>query len=223
MAAKARAADDSGAPKAQADSRWENLQAEQRSAATENVDVYLDKFISVVHGVPRERRQFLCHLFHHIDWVFCPNEDSDTNRKDPIYQNNLRQEDVAWYTRNTVLGCDINTIAHLLRLTPRQQEKVAVALAAILRKPHSTSLCKWCKLLGLLCSITPAVAVSRGMFTRVQHALKIVTGRHVQLTADVHSELEAWRELVRILASQTTPPPKVTTPHGLVLPMHRGP
>ena len=42
------------------------------------------------------------------------------------------------------------------------------------------------------------------MFTRVQHDLKRVTGRHVQLTADVHNELEAWRELVRSLASRTT-------------------
>ena len=50
----------------------------------ENVDVYQEKIISVVHGVPRERHQFLCHLFHQIDWVFRPNEESDTNRKDPI-------------------------------------------------------------------------------------------------------------------------------------------
>ena len=57
----------------------------------------------------------------------------------------------------------------------------------------------------------------------VENALKIATVRHVQLTVDVNDDLEYWRELVRILASQTTPPPKVTTPHGLVLPMHRGP
>ena len=81
---------------------------------------------------------------------------------------------------------------------------MAAALAAIPRKAHSTSLRKLCKLLGLLCGITPAIAGSRGMFTRVQHALKRVTGRHVQLTADMHDELEAWRELVRSLASRPT-------------------
>ena len=64
---------------------------EQRSAATENIYVYLDDFISVVHGFPMERRQFLCHFFHQIDRVFCPDKESDTNRKDPIYQNKLGQ------------------------------------------------------------------------------------------------------------------------------------
>ena len=49
MAADARAADESGAPEAEANSRWEHLQAEERSAPTENIDVYLDDFISVVH------------------------------------------------------------------------------------------------------------------------------------------------------------------------------
>ena len=42
------------------------------------------------------------------------------------------------------------------------------------------------------------------MFTRVQHSLKRVTRRHVQLTADVHNELEAWRKLVRSLAIRPT-------------------
>ena len=77
-------------------------------------------------------------------------------------------------------------------------------MAAIPRKAHSSSLRKWRKLLGLLRSITPAVSGSRGMFTRVQHSLKRVTGRHVQLTAYVHDDLEAWRKLVRSLASRPT-------------------
>ena len=70
----------------------------------------------------------------------------------------------------------------------------------------------------MLYSITPAVARLRDMFTRVQYALKRVTGRHVQLTADVHDELEAWRELVCSLASYN-----LFSLHGLVLPMHWGP
>ena len=43
-------------------------------------------------------------------------------------------------------------------IPPGLQEKVAAALAAITRKAHSNSLRKWRKLLGFLCSITPAVA-----------------------------------------------------------------
>ena len=64
MAAEAITEDDSGASESQVDASWEHLPVDQRSAATENIDFYLDKFISVFHGVPRERRQFLCHLFH---------------------------------------------------------------------------------------------------------------------------------------------------------------
>ena len=48
-----RAADDAGALTAKADATWETLPEEQRSAATENFDVYLDDFISVVQGGPR--------------------------------------------------------------------------------------------------------------------------------------------------------------------------
>ena len=81
---------------------------------------------------------------------------------------------------------------------------MGATLAATPRKAHSTSLSKWHKLLGLLLSITPEVAGSRCMFTRVQHALKIVTGRHTQLTADVHNDLEAWRKLFRSLARWPT-------------------
>ena len=121
MAAETRAADDSGAPEAQADTRWEHLSADHQSAAMENFDVYLDDFISVVHGVPRERRQMICHLLHQIDLFFLPNEESDTNRKDPISRNNLGQEDGAWSTINKFLVWYINTIAHLLHLTPRLQ------------------------------------------------------------------------------------------------------
>ena len=59
-----------------------------------------------------------------------------------------------------------------------------------------------CKLLGLLHSITPAVAGSRGMFKQKQYTLKIVVGRHVQLTTDMQNELEAWRKLVHNLDSR---------------------
>ena len=79
---------------------------------------------------------------------------------------------------------------------------MTAALVAILRKAHTTSLRKRCKLLGLLLSITQDVAGSRGMFTQVQHELKRSAGRHVQLTTDVHDDLKAWRKLVRSLASR---------------------
>ena len=81
---------------------------------------------------------------------------------------------------------------------------MAVALAGIPRKAVTISLCKWRKLLGLLRSITPAVAGSRSIFTQVQHALKRAAGGHVYLTTDVHDVLKAWRELVCSLAIRPT-------------------
>ena len=70
LAAKARAANDAGNPESQADASWEHLPSDQRSDSKANVYVYMDDFISVVHGGPRERRQMLCNLFHQNDRVF---------------------------------------------------------------------------------------------------------------------------------------------------------
>ena len=67
-------------------------------------------------------RQMLRHLFHQIYRVFRPNEEADTNRKDPISLKKLGQGDGSCSTRNTVLGWDLDTISHLLCLPPRQQE-----------------------------------------------------------------------------------------------------
>ena len=117
--------------------------------------------------------------------MFRPNKESDTECKEPISQNNLGQVDGSWSTSKKVLGWDLDTIAHLIRLPPIQQDRVAAALAANPRKAHSTSLWKWRKILGLLRIITLAVTGLRGMFARVQHDLKRETGRHVQITADV--------------------------------------
>ena len=50
-------------------------------SATANIDVYLDDFISVVQGGPKERRQLLRHQFQKIDRVFRPNKATDTDRK----------------------------------------------------------------------------------------------------------------------------------------------
>ena len=56
------------------------------------------------------------HLFHLINQVFCPNEESDTERKNPISRKKLGQGDGAWSTQKTVLGCNLDTVSHLPRL-----------------------------------------------------------------------------------------------------------
>ena len=103
LAAEARPADNTGAPKTQADASWENLPVEQLATAKANVDFYLDDFISVVLGGSMERRQMLRHLFHQIDQVFCPNNEVESNCKDLISLKNLGQGDGAWSTRKTFI------------------------------------------------------------------------------------------------------------------------
>ena len=93
MADEPRAADDANAPKTKADTSWGNLPAEHHSAEKSNVNVYLDDFISVVQGGPRERPQMLRHLFHQIDRVFRTNEEAETKRKYPISTNKTGQRD----------------------------------------------------------------------------------------------------------------------------------
>ena len=119
LAAKVRLSGNDGSPEAQADASWEHLPEEQRSAAKTNVGVYLNDFISIVQGGPRERRQMLRHLFHQINWVFHLNKEADTNSKYPISLKKLGQGDGAWSTWKTFLEWDLDTISHLLHLPPR--------------------------------------------------------------------------------------------------------
>ena len=98
LAAESRAADETDAPSAKADASWASLPVEQHSAATANVNVYLDNFISVVQGGSRESCQMLWHILHQIYRVFRRNEEKDTKRKDPISLKKLGQGDGAWST-----------------------------------------------------------------------------------------------------------------------------
>ena len=130
---EARAVDDANASPTKADTSWASLPVEQRSAATENVNIYLDNFISVVQGGTRERCQMLRHLFYQIDQVFFPKEEAETNSRDPISLKKLGQGDGSWFTQKTVLGWDLDTIAYLICLPPTRREKVVAALGAIPR------------------------------------------------------------------------------------------
>ena len=56
LAAEAIESEDSGAPELQADAIWEHPPVEERATAKSNFNVYLNDFISVFQGGPRERR-----------------------------------------------------------------------------------------------------------------------------------------------------------------------
>ena len=90
-AAEDRSADDTGTLEDQAGAIWEQLLAEQRSATTKNVNVYLDDLIYIFQGGPKERRQILRNLFSQINKVFHPNETAYTDKKKPTPLNKIGQ------------------------------------------------------------------------------------------------------------------------------------
>ena len=70
--------------KLQADKRWRSLPTRARQAALSHVEVYLDDFIGVVHGVTEEHKQMTWHLFSSIDYLFCSNNPLDMAREEPM-------------------------------------------------------------------------------------------------------------------------------------------
>ena len=146
----------------------------------------------------------LRHLFRGIDEVFRLNVYINGLRKEPISTKNTSQGDAAQSTKKTVLGWYLNILEHHLRLTTKRPRKVRRALDEIPAAAHQVSLRKWWHLLGLLCSVTPAVARLQGMFTRLHNALQQARVRRVQLFPTVHDELSAWRQLVQEVAARPT-------------------
>ena len=136
------------------------------------VEVYLDDFISIYQGGPTERRQMLRHLFRSINTVFWKNVATDVLRKEPTSTKKLGKGDASWLTNKPVLGWELDKKEHRLRLTPKRDIKVRVALDAIPAEVYQVSLQKWRHLIGLLRNITLSVDMAHGMFTRLQHALQ---------------------------------------------------
>ena len=153
------------APKQDNDKQCNKTPPEKQSHYLAQVDVYMEYFISICQDVPKEMSQMLRHLFRSIVTFFCTNKAIDGLHKEPIYTKNLCQGDATWYTKKTVLGWDIDTKEHHLRLMPERDSKVRTALDKIPTAAHQVSLHKWGHLLGLLWIITPAVARSHSMFT----------------------------------------------------------
>ena len=105
----------------------------------------------------------LLYLFRSIDTVFRPKNATYSFRKEPISTNNICLGGSNWLTNNTVLGWELDTKEHHLRLTPNQENKVRSALETIPAAAHQVSFPKWRNLFGLLRSITPAVSGSHAV------------------------------------------------------------
>ena len=84
----------------------------------------------------------LRHLFQSIDTVFRTNVATDVLRKDPISTKKLGKVDAAWSTKKKVLGWELDTKEHHLRLTPKREIKVCAALDVIPDEARQVSLRK---------------------------------------------------------------------------------
>ena len=123
--------DNSGVPTSASNTAWTHLPKFQQAAVLSEVDVYLDKFISIVKGKPTELSQLMNHPFKRVDKMFRPNTDTNTHHKQPIYLKKLKQVDVAWTNQKVVLSLALDTYFQLLTLTPSQFHKVADVLSPI--------------------------------------------------------------------------------------------
>ena len=146
----------------------------------------------------------LHHLFQSIDTVFCTNAATDGLRKEPISTKKLGQGDTAWSNKKKLMGWELNTKEHHLRLTPKRDLKVRAALDTIPSEACQVSLRKWWHLLCILRSITPSVYGAQGMFKLLQNKLQQARGRQVQMSPAFQDELSAWRQLVQELAARPT-------------------
>ena len=62
----------------------------------------------------------LRHLFRSTDTVFWPNDATDGFHKESISTKKFSQGIAAWSTNKTVLGWELDTKEHHLRLTTKQ-------------------------------------------------------------------------------------------------------
>ena len=134
----------------EAGSNWESLSPQAWVTALAYVEVYLYEFISIVQGVPTERRQMTRHLFCAIDNLFQLNDKDNTAREEPISLKKLCKGDAAWSMQKVVLGWAIDTVKQVLTLlddrnrnflsllntTPPQRQRILpAALAQPTRHP----------------------------------------------------------------------------------------
>ena len=151
----------------------------------------MDDFISVIQGVPEERKQMTRHLFSSIDYLFRPNNPLDMAMEEPIFFKLLKVHSL-WRKKAIVLGWLIDTSQKILTLLSTLRGKLSGALAAILNILERVWKKKWYQILGILRSTVPKISEVEILFSRLHHALKTVDARKVKLTLHAHDKINLW-------------------------------
>jgi hypothetical protein len=131
-------------------------------------------------------------LLYTIDSVF--HEPQDTPRKQVISASKLAKGDTAFSTTKTLLGWDINTHTMTLALPAHRLAGITESITSFLHKKR-TSKRLWQRLLGSLCSTTPALYGAAHYFSFLQHALTATHGPRVRLSPLIQAPLREWLNL----------------------------
>ena len=170
-------------------------------------DIYVDDFLGLAQGNKWKRRAIKRVLFHSLDRVFRPLEDTDIPaRQEPASLKKLRKGDGTWTTKKIMLGWEIDTIAKTITLPPHRILRLQEILAAIRPGQRYVPTQQWHKLLGELRSMVIALPGAKGLFSILQEAFRHEdTHRHrLRLSSALHGFLADFRALALDIANRPT-------------------
>jgi hypothetical protein len=131
-------------------------------------DVYVDDFIGMVQGKPYHRQHVKRILFHSLDKVLRPLEDTDGPRhQKPASIKKMLKGDETWATWKTILRWTIDTIKMTMELPQHGIDRLFEWLDSITRDERCISVNKW-----KLRSTVLAIPGRPGLFSVLQEVLK---------------------------------------------------
>lgn len=166
------------------------------------VDVYVDDFIGAAQGSRQRLLRIKRHLLHSIDAVFATSADVP-GRKEASSVKKLLKGDGSWQTQKVVLGWLIDTIRQTIAL-PAHRAARLLEIFDRLRGKTRLALKKWQQILGELRSMVLAIPGGRGLFSVLQHGVKMRERNRVTITPSMRDQLDDFEALAQALAERPT-------------------
>jgi hypothetical protein len=180
--------------------------ARSRSQPLAYVDVYMDDFILISQGHPTRRDAVRSTLFHTIDQVLRPLNDSDTSfhRKEPISVKKLNKGVASWATRKIILGWVVDTHTQTIELPPRRVERLNTILPSLLAR-RRIAFSTWQKLIGELQSMILALPGGKGLFSTLYTGyLEALQSNRLRITRPIRDALLDLTDLAADLQNRPT-------------------
>jgi hypothetical protein len=166
------------------------------------VDVFVDDFVGLAQ---KHKQQVHCTLLEAVDEVLCPLSPTDPpTRQEPVSIKKLLEGDGSWSTIKLVLGWILDTESLTIRLPPHCAEHLWEILDKIPPTQHRSSIKKWHRVLGELCSMSLALPGLCNIFSTMQNALALKTGDHLALDKGVHHALEDFQWMQENISTRPT-------------------